>query len=322
MKEKLNYIKNIIIILYILLIIFITICLLSYNDYKVSVFGNTTILPVIDDNLEPDYTVGDLLVIKKKISDVSVGDTIFFYRSTFGETVVNFAKVTNVEVVSPKESTITVEGDYMFSSQYLIGKTSAVTIIPVVGRIISILESKFGFLFLGVLPSLIIFLYTGYTLFLEVKTDDDDEDETEVEEKPKKSKKAKIEEKEPEEIVEEVVEEKQEIKEETVKEEPAKEAVESKTEEPKIEIKEEPKEEVKKEIVKEKAEQKPEPKVAETKKTMTQEEKKAMIEEKMKNMTEEQKKALIEAKLKSMTDEQKKALLEAKRKKLEENKNK
>ena len=47
MKEKLNFARNILIILYILLIIFITICLLSYNDYKVTEFGNTTILPVI-----------------------------------------------------------------------------------------------------------------------------------------------------------------------------------------------------------------------------------------------------------------------------------
>ena len=165
MKEKLNFARNILIILYILLIIFITICLLSYNDYKVTEFGNTTILPVIDENLEPEYSVGDLLILKKNISDISVGDTIFFYRSTFGTTVVNFAKVTNIEIVTTEESTITVEGDYMFSSQYLIGKASTATIVPLVGHVISLLESKYGFLFLGVLPSLIIFLYTGYTLF-------------------------------------------------------------------------------------------------------------------------------------------------------------
>ena len=67
MKEKLNFARNILIILYILLIIFITICLLSYNDYKVTEFGNTTILPVIDENLEPEYSVGDLLILKKNM---------------------------------------------------------------------------------------------------------------------------------------------------------------------------------------------------------------------------------------------------------------
>lgn len=350
MKEKLNYVKNIIIILYILLIIFITICLLSYNDYKVTEFGNTTILPVIDENLEPNYSVGDLLILKKNISDISVGDTIFFYRTTFGETVVNFAKVTNVEIVTKTESTITVEGDYMFSSQYFIGKASTARIVPIVGRVISLLESKYGFLFLGVLPSLLIFLYTGYTLFLEVRTDEEEEEE----ETPKTSKKLgknkiKLEDKKQDEIIndKDIEEEKNAKKEITVekattentksvdeiKEESAEKQKKAKietekevqTEKAKTEIKDNVKEEPKtidKETTnKAQNETKTETKAAE-KKTITEQEKKALIEEKMKTMTEEQKKALIEAKLKTMTEEQKKALIEAKRKKMQENKNK
>lgn len=311
MKEKLNFARNILIILYILLIIFITICLLSYNDYKVTEFGNTTILPVIDENLEPEYSVGDLLILKKNISDISVGDTIFFYRSTFGTTVVNFAKVTNIEIVTTEESTITVEGDYMFSSQYLIGKASTATIVPLVGHVISLLESKYGFLFLGVLPSLLIFLYTGYTLFLEVRVDEDDEDDEEdkTEESPKKSKKQiknQPKEKDNTEKVDQV-EEKELQEEEKIEiekiDKPEKHQEEKENNE-KVETLEKSPKEVKKD----------------TKVPMTEEQKKALIEEKMKSMTEEQKKALIEAKLKTMTEEQKKALLEAKRKKLQENK--
>lgn len=316
MKEKLNYVKNIVIILYILLIIFITICLLSYNDYKVTEFGSTTILPVIDENLEPDYSVGDLLILKKNVSDISVGDTIFFYRSAFGETVVNFAKVTNVEIVTKTESTITVEGDYMFSSEYLIGKASTMTIIPGIGHVISLLESKYGFLFLGVLPSLIIFLYTGYTLFLEIRTEDDDDEEEKDDKKSKKKiNKPEIQENETKQPDVELKEVKENIeqKEEKNIETKVEEMVEDKKE---VEV---PKEEIKEQNNQEQVVEKVQ---TETKKTMTEQEKKAIIEEKMKNMTEQQKKALIEAKLKSMTPEQKKALLEAKRKKLEENKNK
>lgn len=306
MKEKLNFARNILIILYILLIIFITICLLSYNDYKVTEFGNTTILPVIDENLEPEYSVGDLLILKKNISDISVGDTIFFYRSTFGTTVVNFAKVTNIEIVTTEESTITVEGDYMFSSQYLIGKASTATIVPLVGHVISLLESKYGFLFLGVLPSLIIFLYTGYTLFLEVRVDEDDEDDEEAPKKSKKQIKNQPKEKDNTEKVDQV-EEKELQEEEKIEiekiDKPEKHQEEKENNE-KVETLEKSPKEVKKD----------------TKVPMTEEQKKALIEEKMKSMTEEQKKALIEAKLKTMTEEQKKALLEAKRKKLQENK--
>ena len=322
MKEKLNFARNILIILYILLIIFITICLLSYNDYKVTEFGNTTILPVIDENLEPEYSVGDLLILKKNISDISVGDTIFFYRSTFGTTVVNFAKVTNIEIVTTEESTITVEGDYMFSSQYLIGKASTATIVPLVGHVISLLESKYGFLFLGVLPSLIIFLYTGYTLFLEVRVDEDDEDDEEAPKKSKKQIKNQPKEKSKIEKVDQVEEKELQVEEkiEIEKIDKQEKYQEEKENNEKVEtLEESPKEEnneIKFESVKTPAKEVRK----DTKVPMTEEQKKALIEEKMKTMTEEQKKALIEAKLKTMTEEQKKALLEAKRKKLQENK--
>lgn len=322
MKEKLNFARNILIILYILLIIFITICLLSYNDYKVTEFGNTTILPVIDENLEPEYSVGDLLILKKNISDISVGDTIFFYRSTFGTTVVNFAKVTNIEIVTTEESTITVEGDYMFSSQYLIGKASTATIVPLVGHVISLLESKYGFLFLGVLPSLIIFLYTGYTLFLEVRVDEDDEDDEEAPKKSKKQIKNQPKEKSKIEKVDQVEEKELQVEEkiEIEKIDKQEKYQEEKENNEKVEtLEESPKEEnneIKFESVKAPAKEVKK----DTKVPMTEEQKKALIEEKMKSMTEEQKKALIEAKLKTMTEEQKKALLEAKRKKLQENK--
>ena len=296
--------------------------MLSYNDYKVTEFGNTTILPVIDENLEPEYSVGDLLILKKNISDISIGDTIFFYRSTFGTTVVNFAKVTNIEIVTTEESTITVEGDYMFSSQYLIGKASTATIVPLVGHVISLLESKYGFLFLGVLPSLIIFLYTGYTLFLEVRVDEDDEDDEEAPKKSKKQIKNQPKEKSKIEKVDQVEEKELQVEEkiESEKIDKLEKQQEEKENNEKLEtLEESPKEEnneIKFESVKTPAKEVKK----DTKVPMTEEQKKALIEEKMKSMTEEQKKALIEAKLKTMTEEQKKALLEAKRKKLQENK--
>lgn len=322
MKEKLNFARNILIILYILLIIFITICLLSYNDYKVTEFGNTTILPVIDENLEPEYSVGDLLILKKNISDISVGDTIFFYRSTFGTTVVNFAKVTNIEIVTTEESTITVEGDYMFSSQYLIGKASTATIVPLVGHVISLLESKYGFLFLGVLPSLIIFLYTGYTLFLEVRVDEDDEDDEEAPKKSKKQIKNQPKEKSKIEKVDQVEEKELQVEEkiEIEKIDKQEKYQEEKENNEKVETLEESPKEENNEIKFESAKAPAKEVKKDTKVPMTEEQKKALREEKMKSMTEEQKKALIEAKLKTMTEEQKKALLEAKRKKLQENK--
>ncbi len=347
MKKTWNFFKNFIIIAYILLIIFVTICLLSYNDYKVTEFGKYTLLPVIDDYLEPDYKVGDLLLIEKNdVNDVNLGDVIFYYRTSRGITTVNYSPVIELERVTDTETTFTAVGDVRFSSSYFMGKADTITVIPHLGKVLGLLQSKWGFLFLGVFPSLLAFLYTLYSVVYEVKTEKAYEEEqkkkkkkkkkkkvadeeltensSNSEDKPKKKKKKKVVEEDDEEVdekpkkkkkkveekpVEEIDEEdNEEENEETEKVEEKKAEVKEEIKEEKVEIKE-VKAEEKKEVVKE------EPKVQ---KQLTEEQKKALIEAKMKTMTEEQKKALIEAKLKSMTPEQKKALLEAKKKKLME----
>lgn len=367
MKKICNFVKNLIIFVYILLIIFVTICLLSYNDYRIAELGNISLIPIIDENLKPDYTKGDLLLVeKRKLSEIKKGDVVFFYRTFAGETTINYAKVTRIEIVSNTQCSFVVEGltegEYKFSSDYYIGNSESTTIVPKVGTYLHILQSKWGFLFLGVFPSLIAFLYTLYSVIAEVRGYNDEDEEEEI--KPKKKKKTstsseknsktskskkengenktqtksnknksddikkdenkKIENKQ-EKDEKEKIESKTEKKEEDSKKEKQKE---EKSKEIKQEEKEKSKEEVKTD---KKEEPKQEAKVEKKeeikpnnvdKKPMTEEQKKALVEAKLKNMTEEQKKALLEAKLKNMTEEQKKALIEAKKKKMEEQKNK
>ena len=187
MKKTWNFFKNFIIIAYILLIIFVTICLLSYNDYKVTEFGKYTLLPVIDKYLEPEYNVGDLLIVERNdLGDVKVGDIIFYYRTARGVTTVNYAPVTNLEVVTDTETTFTVVGDVRFSSSYFMGKAETAKTIPQLGKVLGLLQSKWGFLFLGVFPSLLAFLYTLYSVIAEVQND-----KVVVEEPVKKKKKKK-----------------------------------------------------------------------------------------------------------------------------------
>lgn len=332
MKKIWNFFKNFIIMAYILLIIFVTICLLSYNDYKVTEFGKYTLLPVIDSYLEPEYHVGDLLVVEKNnLRDVKVGDMIFYYRTAMGITTVNYAPVVALETVTETETTFTVAGDVRFSSSYFMGKVDTSTTLPQLGRVLGLLQSKWGFLFLGVFPSLLAFLYTLYSVIAEVKNDSIVEEEPVKKkkkkkkktvsenssedidsDKPKKKKKKKKPEDESQEVIKENVKQRDVIEEVESKdvisegEDKKEEKKEETKEEPKVEVKPEVKAEVKKETPKQQPKQ------------LTEEQKKALIEAKMKTMTEEEKKALIEAKLKSMTPEQKKALLEAKKKKLME----
>lgn len=321
MKKICNFVKNFIIFVYILLIIFVTICLLSYNDYKITVFGEKSLIPIIDENLEPDYTVGDLLIVEKnKLNRVQEGDTVFFYRTFAGEATINYAKLIGVERVTNTEYTFTVEGDYKFSSAYYIGNVDSTIIIPKVGYVLTVLESKWGFLFLGVFPSLVAFLYTLYSIIAEVRYNNDDSDDEKND-----SKKAELSsDSKDKEIVKESKDVIKEVEDTTIKEE-INEEKETIEEPEKVTSKEDIKIENEKdeEVIEEKVEaenNKQDKKEVKTK-NMTVEQKKALIEAKLKSMTEEEKKALIEAKLKSMTEEEKKALIEAKKKKMEEQKN-
>lgn len=354
-KETLENVKNFIIFAYILLIIFVTICLLSYNEYKMTVFGKNTLIPIIDENLEPDYTIGDLVVVPKNmLSSVEAGDKIFFYRTASGETTINYATVTKSERVTDTEFTYTVEGDYRFSSSNFIGKTDTATVIPFVGRVLSTLQSKWGFLFLGVFPSLVAFLTTLHYVIVEIQEEKERKEQAAIKAAKKKKKKKKLQEEkaakvekelqtevvedEKEEVVEEKIETKiQEVEEE--QEEVVEVSVEIEKEEEiqpeeKVEIEEKEvevsievqKEEVKTEPaveVKVEKEEVKEIKIEEkvnTEEMSAEQKKKAMIEAKMKSMTEEEKRALIEAKLKAMSPEEKRALIEAKKKKMEADK--
>lgn len=354
MKRILDFIKNLFIFAYILVIIFITVCLLAYNDYRLTVFGDKTLVPVIDDDLEPNYTVGDLLIIKKnKIEDIKVGDVIFFYRTRSGETTINFAPVTDLEELTATETTITVEGDYRLSSSNFIGKTESASVIPNLGRVLHTLESKWGFLFLGVFPSFLVFIYTLYSVVLEfydvrakknkkskkkkkpsakVENEDDVDEKEDIEENEDTS--------DDEEDAKKIVPEKDTIKKNDVEEKQEESTVEVLNNETETKEKKEDSDKLEAESIKNifssvisnaEDDKKKEPEIEEVKdeksssenekKNISEEDKKSLIEEKMKSLTPEQKKALIEAKLKSMTPEQKKALIEAKKKKLEEQKN-
>ena len=52
----------------------------------------------------------------------------------------------------------------------LIGKCSDAKIYSKLGAILRVLESKFGYLLIVILPTLILFLYEIYRVIIEIKT--------------------------------------------------------------------------------------------------------------------------------------------------------
>lgn len=169
MKRFLKIFFGVCLTFYLIVIIIVTSLLLCYNKYSVTeIFGHSLI--IVDDNLKP-YNKGDLVVVRKNAnSEVEVNNNIFFYEVTNGVPSINLGTVTDVLVVDENESTFTINDNHAISSESLIGKTSTATTYKNLGTILSIIESRVGFLILVVLPTLLLFLYAIYKVIVEIKT--------------------------------------------------------------------------------------------------------------------------------------------------------
>ncbi len=174
MKKVLKFILGIIGVLYLAVIIFATVCLLCYNQYKVTQMGDKTFI-IIDDKSDM-YKDGDLAVFVRNPNDEIVsGDVIFFYTVTNGVAKVNSGTVTKSEKITDTETTFTINNSLIISSETVIGKTETATIYHNVGKILYVFESQYGFLVLVILPALLLFFYAIYRVVKELKAPNNEE---------------------------------------------------------------------------------------------------------------------------------------------------
>lgn len=164
-----KFIRNLLIILYVIIAIFVTVCLISYNDHKVTQFGDTSLVIVDNKDFEPNFNKNDLVIVNSD-ENIGTGKEIFFYNVYENKYTISIAKVTNTEKISDSETTYTLESGQVLSSDNVIGKTENAKKISNVGAILKVLESKWGYLFLIVLPSLLAFLYELVEVIKDVRS--------------------------------------------------------------------------------------------------------------------------------------------------------
>lgn len=192
MKKVGKILLSILVALYAIVAIFLTACLLGYNDYKVTVFGNKSLIIVNDDTLKDKFPKGSLLVVdKSNANNIKSNDEIIFYNTYNNQVSIAIGEVISTEKITDTETTYTVTGNYDISSEYLVGSVNDTKIYPVIGAILAILESRIGFLIFIILPITLAFLYEIYVLIKEIKNAKDEE----IKESKKKVKEEKVEEK-------------------------------------------------------------------------------------------------------------------------------
>ena len=181
MKKVGRFIANTLIVVYAIIAIAVTILLLSYNDYQISVIGDYTFIIMEDDELEEaGYPEGALVLVKEtKAKNVNEGDHIFLYRNiSTSQFEIKYAQVIMKDTSGGEYATqYILDGNAIVDHEDVIGTTKDIKVIPHLGTILSILQSRYGYLFLIVVVSFIAFLYEIYELIMEIKYGEREEDE-------------------------------------------------------------------------------------------------------------------------------------------------
>ncbi len=160
---------NLVVILYVIVAITVTFCLLNYNEYSVTEIGKNTLILITDDSLEPDYVEGDLVIAKReKINKIEAGDKIFFYSKDD----IKLGEVKQVNRYAGVSSTFILDGNYQVIEEDVICSESTVEVHHKWGKVLSILESRWGFLFLIIFPSVLAFLHEVFQVIVELGNKD------------------------------------------------------------------------------------------------------------------------------------------------------
>lgn len=170
MKKVVKIFGLLIVAVYMVVAVFLTVCLLNYNKYHITELGKKSLIIVSDDDLEPKYVKNDLVVVyKNNNEDIKSGDYVFFYNAYQNQVSVNLGKIIKSTRVNEKEYTYTLEGNLEVSSQYVIGKSETSKAYSNMGLVLKVLESRLGFLLIIILPILVLFIYQIYAVILEIK---------------------------------------------------------------------------------------------------------------------------------------------------------
>ena len=176
--KVLNAIKRIIISI-VLLVFFaftitMTVLLLNYNKFGVTQFDDTSLLIIKKGFTSETYEKGSLVIVEsKEIKDYQIGEEVFVYHLD-GHGGVNI-QLGVVGQVHEDDDALTFSNGDTYSSEFIIG--TGEKIYPNLGKYLSIVESKWGFLFIILVPNFFLFVYQLYSLIVEVKYGKDETEE-------------------------------------------------------------------------------------------------------------------------------------------------
>ena len=162
---------QVIIIIYVLVI---TMFIINHNSFGYTEIGKYqfSVINKINKKYISNSKVGDLLVVKKS-NDINKGDIIYYYGVYNNHYIVKEGMVNDIEGKGKNRIyTIDKENNLKIIYNKVLGKGHR--LYHNIGKILEILESRMGFLFLVLLPIMVIFIYHVFQLFVHIKYDEVD----------------------------------------------------------------------------------------------------------------------------------------------------
>ena len=141
---------NIFIGVYVVITIFITYILLSYNEHNIAEFNKFYLISDKSD-----------LVVVYKDSSINNDNYIYYYG--------NNGKIKIGKVNSISDGIYTLDNEYTLDKDNILGSKDNSKSYCVLGSLYHILTSKWGYLFIIVFPMLIAFIYEIYEIVKEIK---------------------------------------------------------------------------------------------------------------------------------------------------------
>lgn len=169
MKNVMGWLWRIMEVIIIVYVIIITSFILSRNKYNYTQFGDYTLVNIdllAEKNIK-GVKSGDLLIVKNS-NDIDKGDLIYYYAVREDNYIVKSNNVVDLKSDGYNSLYTVSDGDNnTIAGARVLGKYASVH--HKLGGVLSILESKFGFLFLVLLPVMVVFIYQIYEFILIVK---------------------------------------------------------------------------------------------------------------------------------------------------------
>ncbi len=160
-------IVGILLIAFFIFVIINTVLMLNLNGHGVIEFENETIVIMKNKSASEKYKKDNVLFIShKSLDSIKVGDEIFVYKTqSKGTSLVEFGIVGAVHL---EEKAISFENGASYSDSLIIGEINKV--LPQnVGKVLGVVQSTWGFLFIVLVPSFLIFVYELYAIIVEIK---------------------------------------------------------------------------------------------------------------------------------------------------------